>query len=86
MILTDLVSYVEFLLISQQGLERKLNLGFPHSRLVVDREDLPNASHPILTSIVKKTKNKTPPWKEICRTVAFLLKKYFVMLKYHYPM
>ena len=61
MILTDLVSYVEFLLISQQGLERKLNLVFPHSRLVVDREDLPNASHPILTSIVKKTKNKTPP-------------------------
>lgn len=56
MILTDLVSYVEFLLISQQGLERKLNLVFPHSRLVVDREDLPNASHPILTSIVKKTK------------------------------
>ena len=85
MISTDLDE--EFLLISQQGLERKLNLVFPHSRLVVGREDLPNASHPILTSfIVKKTKNNTPPWKDICWTVAFLLKKYFVMLKYHYPM
>lgn len=60
MILTDLDSYEKFLLISQQGLERKLNLVFPLSRLVVDREDLPNASHPILTLIFKKTKNKTP--------------------------
>lgn len=51
MISADLDFSVEFLLISQQGLER----------LVVDREDLPNASHPILTSIIKKTKNKTPP-------------------------
>lgn len=74
MILTDLDSYEELLLISQQGLERKLNLVFPHSRLVVDPEDLPNASHPILTSIFKKTKNKTPQWNEFCRTGAFCFK------------
>ena len=79
MILTDLVSYVEFLLISQQGLKRKLNLVFPHSRLVVDREDLPNASHPILTSICKKH----PHEKNFAGLVLFCLKKYFVMLKYH---